>query len=47
MDNETFKTMALQESTIDAPQYLKEGQEVGILINTENDQVWVQNFQIK
>jgi len=27
----------LQETTIDAPQYLKEGQEVGILINTEND----------
>lgn len=39
MDNETFEQIALQEETIDAPQYLKEGQEVGILINTENDQV--------
>lgn len=39
MDNETFEQIALQEATIDAPQYLKEGQEVGILINTENDQV--------
>ena len=34
MDNETFEQIALQETTIDAPQYLKEGQEVGILINT-------------
>ena len=39
MDNETFEQIALQEETIDAPQYLKEGQEVGILINTEKDQV--------
>ena len=39
MDNETFEQLALQETTIDAPQYLKEGQEVGVLINTENDQV--------
>jgi elongation factor P len=39
MDNETFEQIALQKETIDAPQYLKEGQEVGILINTENDQV--------
>lgn len=39
MDTETFEQIALQETTIDAPQYLKEGQEVGILINTENDQV--------
>src|SRR4030095_6752538 len=39
MDNETFEQIALQETTIDAPQYLKEGQEVGVLINTENDQV--------
>jgi len=39
MDNENFEQIALQETTIDAPQYLKEGQEVGILINTENDQV--------
>ena len=39
MDTETFEQIQLQETTIDAPQYLKEGQEVGILINTENDQV--------
>ena len=39
MDTETFEQIALQEATIDAPQYLKEGQEVGILINTDNDQV--------
>ena len=39
MDNESFEQIALQEETIDAPQYLKEGQEVGILINTENDQI--------
>lgn len=37
MDTETFEQISLQETTIDAPQYLKEGQEVGILINTEND----------
>jgi elongation factor P len=39
MDTETFEQISLQETTIDAPQYLKEGQEVGILINTENDSV--------
>lgn len=39
MDSETFEQIALQEETIDAPQYLKEGQEVGVLINTANDQV--------
>ena len=39
MDSETFEQIALQPETIDAPKYLKEGQEVGILINTENDQV--------
>jgi len=37
MDTETFEQISLQETTIDGPQYLKEGQEVGILINTEND----------
>jgi len=39
MDTETFEQIALAEETIDAPQYLKEGQEVGVLINTDNDQV--------
>lgn len=39
MDNETFEQIALQEEAIDAPKYLKEGQEVGVFINTENDQI--------
>ena len=39
MDTESFEQVALQETSIDAPQYLKEGQEVGVLINTENDQI--------
>ena len=39
MDTESFEQVALQQSAIDAPQYLKEGQEVGVLINTENDQI--------
>jgi elongation factor P len=39
MNTETFEQIALQPEAIDAPQYLKEGQEIGILINTENDQV--------
>jgi elongation factor P len=39
MDNETYEQITLPETTIDAPQYLKEGQEVGVLINTDNDQV--------
>ena len=39
MDSESFEQIALQEEAIDAPQYLKEGQEVGVLINTDNDQI--------
>ena len=39
MDNETFEQIALQAETIDAPQYLKEGQEVAVMVNTENDQI--------
>ncbi|MBS1573985.1 MAG: elongation factor P [Bacteroidetes bacterium] len=38
MDTETFEQVALQENLIDAPQFLKDGQEVGILINTETEQ---------
>ncbi len=38
MDNETFEQIALQEQLIDAPQFLKEGQEVGVLFNTETEQ---------
>lgn len=37
MDNETFEQIAVQESMIDAPKFLKEGQEVGVLINGETD----------
>lgn len=38
MDNETFEQIAVQEHLVDAPQFLKEGQEVSVLINTETDQ---------
>jgi elongation factor P len=38
MDNETFEQIAMRENLVDAPQFLKEGQEVSILINTETEQ---------
>ena len=38
MDNETFEQIALGEELIDAPQFLKDGQEVSMLINTETEQ---------
>lgn len=38
MDNETFEQIALQETLVDAPQFLKDGQEVSVLINTETEQ---------
>ena len=37
MDNETFEQIALQENMVDAPQFLKDGQEVMVSINTETD----------
>ena len=37
MDTETFEQISLQEEMIDAPQFLKDGQEVCVLINTETD----------
>jgi translation elongation factor P len=37
MDNETFEQVAVQESLVDAPQFLKEGQVVSLLINTETE----------
>lgn len=37
MDNETFEQVALQESMIDAPQLLKDGQEVFVIINAETE----------
>ena len=39
MDNETFEQIALQETTIDAPQYLKRRPGSRRLINTDNEQV--------
>lgn len=38
MDTETFEQIALGEELIDAPQFLKDGQEVSMLINTETEQ---------
>jgi elongation factor P len=38
MDTETFEQMTLGEAMIDAPQFLKDGQEVFMMINTESDQ---------
>jgi elongation factor P len=37
MDNETFEQISLNEAMVDAPQFLKEGQEVTVSINTETD----------
>lgn len=37
MDNETFEQVALPETMVDAPQFLKDGQEVSVLINTETE----------
>ena len=38
MDNETFEQVAVPENLVDAPPFLKDGQEVSVLINTETDQ---------
>jgi elongation factor P len=37
MDTESFEQVALQENMVDAPQFLKDGQEVTVLMNTETD----------
>jgi elongation factor P len=37
MNTETFEQVSLQAEMVDAPQFLKDGQEVSILINTETD----------
>lgn len=37
MDNQSFEQIALQENMVDAPQFLKDGQEVSVAINTETD----------
>ncbi|MET7000595.1 elongation factor P [Chitinophaga defluvii] len=38
MDNETFEQMAMPEESVDAPQFLTEGLEVFVQVNTETDQ---------
>lgn len=37
MDNETFEQVVVEEAKVDAPQFLKEGQEVSVLFNTETE----------
>ena len=37
MNNETFEQIIVQENMVDAPQFLKDGQEVSVLINTETE----------
>ena len=37
MNNETFEQIAVGEEMIDAPQFLKDGSEVFVFINTETD----------
>lgn len=37
MNNETFEQVTVQENLIDAPQFLKDGGEVSVLINTETE----------
>ena len=38
MDTETYEQITVQESMVDAPRFLKDGQEVSVLINGETDQ---------
>ncbi|GGH74730.1 elongation factor P [Filimonas zeae] len=38
MDNETFEQIILADGMIDAPQFLKDGSEVFVFINTESEQ---------
>lgn len=37
MDNESFEQVAIPENSIDAPQFLKDGQVVSVLFNTETE----------
>ncbi len=37
MDTETFEQVALNENMVDAPQFLKDGQEVTVIMNTESE----------
>lgn len=38
MDTETFEQFTLSENLIDAPQFLKDGSDVNVFINTETEQ---------
>jgi len=38
MDNETFEQIAVADTMVDAPQFLKDGQEVAVMFNTETEQ---------
>jgi elongation factor P len=38
MDTETYEQITVQENLVDAPKFLKDGQEVSVLINGETDQ---------
>ncbi|HMH32758.1 MAG TPA: elongation factor P [Puia sp.] len=37
MDAETFEQVTVQQTMVDAPQFLKEGQEVSVLVNTDTE----------
>ena len=37
MNNETFEQIILDDNMIDAPQFLKDGSEISVFINTETD----------
>ncbi|HEX4374357.1 MAG TPA: elongation factor P [Puia sp.] len=37
MDNETFEQITMNENMVDSPQFLKEGQQVSVLVNTETE----------
>ncbi len=37
MDNETFEQVTVAENMVDAPQFLKEGQQVSVAFNTETE----------
>lgn len=37
MDTETYEQITVQETMVDAPQFLKDGQEVSVLTNTETE----------
>jgi elongation factor P len=37
MDNENFEQIAVPENLVDAPQFLRDGQDVSVLVNTETD----------